>query len=65
MNVSQPFKCPRIVENYELIKCLGNGAFGYVYQAMNGISPDPIAIKVIPKKNIKSVSDQQRLQREI
>lgn len=65
MNVSQPFKCPRIVGNYELIKCLGNGAFGYVYQAMNGISPDPIAIKVIPKKNIKSVSDQQRLQREI
>lgn len=65
MNVSQPFKCPRIVGNYELIKCLGNGAFGYVYQAMSSISPDPIAIKVIPKKNIKSVSDQQRLQREI
>lgn len=65
MNVSQPFKCPRIVGNYELIKCLGNGAFGYVYQAISSISPDPIAIKVIPKKNVKSVSDQQRLQREI
>ena len=60
-----PFQCPKIVGNYELIKCLGNGAFGYVYQATNGLSSDYLAIKIIPKKNIKNTADQQRLQREI
>ena len=65
MDCRHPFRCPRIVGKYELLKCLGCGGFAYVYLATNGSSDEMLAIKVIPKKNVKTYDDQQRLQREI
>ncbi|OHT15500.1 CAMK family protein kinase [Tritrichomonas foetus] len=65
MDCKQPFKCPKIVGDYELIKCLGSGAFAHVYLASNSTSENQYAIKVIPKSNIKRIADQERLQREI
>ena len=60
-----PFiKSPYTIK-YEKKSTLGQGAFGIVYKVKNKITKQKYACKKIPKFNIKSKEDFEKLQKEI
>jgi serine/threonine protein kinase len=53
------------MENYEILHKIGSGSFAKVYTAIQKTTGKKIALKVIPKKEIKNERIRQRLMREI
>ena len=63
--ITPPFVCPYEINDYKLLNVIGCGAFSVVYKCERMSDNVIFAIKIIPKKLVKSEDDKKRLQREI
>ena len=54
----------RHIDEFELIKQIGEGAFGYVYQARDKQSKEILAIKVLDKSHIVKNKKTKSVYRE-
>lgn len=59
------FLLPHELRAYTLHERVGRGFFSYVYIATRKVDLKILAIKVVPKANLKSTGDTKRFQREI
>ena len=55
----------RMVGNYMIGKCIGEGTFGKVKLGTHTVTKEKVAIKILEKERITDVSDVERVAREI
>ena len=65
MSDGQAPEIPNQVGQYSILEILGSGAFATVYKAQHIFTMTPVAIKVIPKKNLRNKVEFELLQREV
>ena len=65
MSQGQAPEIPNQIGQYSILEILGSGAFATVYKAQHVLTMTPVAIKVIPKKNLRNKVEFELLQREV
>ena len=65
VSLTQAHEIPNQVGQYSILEILGSGAFATVYKAQHVFTMTPVAIKVIPKKNLPNKVEFELLQREV
>lgn len=56
---------PFTIREYELRVLIGHGGFSHVYKAYDKSQDQFVAVKIIPRRCLRTLHDEQRLQREV
>ncbi|OHT13370.1 CAMK family protein kinase [Tritrichomonas foetus] len=63
--MKEEVEAPQQIGPYQILETIGTGAFATVFKAMHTITMVTVALKCIPKRQLKSKSEFELLQREV